>query len=230
MEMLKNPVSAFIAASAVFVFLSGGSSSRPHLLKAIRFMRPYANICILLAWLFVRFVSPAAMLDEGIVHREIGFLDFTRALLKHIQDQMEEFLATKFGTSTFASSSLVPRLSLYTNDFLGIILVVNIIRLVQCLYYSSWHEFKDGLIQSSFDFANANIPSIRKTFLKEQEKMEISLKESLWEGRMGVTKVLPKEGMDVDTLMKVRTGSVHLLVGFIILFRPSIFENIMNAC
>lgn len=206
METLKNPGSAFIAASAVFVFLSGGSSSRPHLLIAIRFMRPYANICILLAWFFVRFVFPAIMLDKGIVDREIGFLDFIQALLKHIQDQMEEFLATKFGTSTFASS-LVPRFSLYMNDLLGIILVVNVIRLVQCMYHSSWHEFKDGLIQSSFDFANANIPSVKKIFLKEQEKMEISLKESLWEGRTGVTKMLPKDGMDVETLLKVR--SVH---------------------
>jgi len=213
METLKSPVSAFIAASAVFVFLSGGSS--PGLLIAIRFMRPYANICILLAWLFVRFVSPVSTIDEGIVDREIGFLDFIQVLLKRLQDQMEEFLAMNFGTSTFANS-LVPRFSLYTNDFLGIILVVNSIRLIQRLSRSSWHEFKDGLIQSIFEFAKANIPSVEKTFLKEEEKMEISLKESLWEGRMGVTKMLPKEGMDMESLLKVR--SVHLLVGFIIYF------------
>jgi hypothetical protein len=189
--------------------------SSPHLIKTIRTVRPYAKFIIFLAWIYIRFIGSVAPGPENLDDK-MGFLDLFQKLFQSTADHMSTCFAgdssasssttIQFGNSSFTLSSLqlhIPRLALYTNDFLGIILALNVFHLVQYLHHFSWQEFKDRLIQSSFDFAKTNIPAVEKGFMKEEAKMEMSLKESMWEGRRDVMKILPKDGLDMEKVLTV---------------------------
>lgn len=92
---------------------------------------------------------------------------------------------------------------LYMNDFLGIVLIVTLLRLIQKLQHCSLAEMKNGVIQGVFAFTKEHIPFVKKELKKEVEKMESSLKESMWKGRKRVTKVLPKDGLDMNAIVEV---------------------------
>jgi hypothetical protein len=213
--MLTTAYELVVGGTILFFIVSVSMKSSPHLIKTIRTVRPYAKFIIFLAWIYIRFIGSVAPGPENL-DDEMGFLDLFQKLFQSTADHMATCFAgdssasssstIHFGNSAFTFSSLqlhIPRLALYTNDFLGIILALNVFHLVQYLHHFSWQEFKDRLIQSSFDFAKTNIPAVEKGFMKEEAKMEMSLKESMWEGRRDVMKILPKDGLDMEKVLTV---------------------------
>jgi hypothetical protein len=64
-------------------------------------------------------------------------------------------------------------------------------------------EFKNDTVELLFAFAKNHISAVRNGLLKEEEKMENALKNSLWKHRQNVTKILPKDGKNIEVLLQV---------------------------
>jgi len=136
---------------------------------------------------------------------QYGLFDLLQLYFQSVSNHLVNFARDDGTNSTtivnYIKAKMVSNICLYLNDFLGIVLVVTLVRYCQKLRHYSLQEWKDDSIQCIFAFANKYIPVVRNGLLKEEEKMEVALKKSLWKHRGEVTKVLPKEGKNIQDLL-----------------------------
>lgn len=130
-----------------------------------------------------------------------GVLDHLHSAISDVSSNMISLVA-QHTESPFAYR-LVENSSLFLNDFLGIVLIFAVVRAIRKLQYCSWAEIKDMVVE-------AILALNEKGLEKERDKMESSLKESMWKERKVVTKVLPKDGMDIDLLLKKITSRANI--------------------
>lgn len=190
--------------------------------KLIRTLRPYSKVIIIIIWIYVRmfhssgqrgtrdvlFYPKSANHTTGDVNNN-QYLEFQKCgildmVLLCVHSVSLKFMAVVHDRFSYALvDSIVSKLCLYVNDFLGIVLVVTLVRYSQRLMHSSMKELQNNLIDFIFSFAKNHISIVRNGLLREEEKMEVSLKNSLWKKRQNVTKVLPKEGKNIHALLEI---------------------------
>lgn len=203
-------------------------TSTPSTIVLMRTLRPYFKVFTALAWIYIRLIrqdskeefclllesddrnANTTSFDSGADNHamECQRPMFSRGLFDHIQNAFTALtMASTHYISKQTGSTFLHRfastLCLYTNDFLGMILIIALLQTIQKMQNYSLTELKEQSIQSVFDFAKVNISFVRKELIKEEVKMEKSLKESLWKGRKQVTRVLPKRGIDVVSVLAV---------------------------
>jgi hypothetical protein len=178
----------------------------------MRTVRPYVKVFIFLVWVYIRVIREESTEEtcQGLQYEMECRKEFavTQGLLHKIQisfavlsSASTEFISQQSGSVLF--HRLASRFFLYANDLLGIILIVGFLRTIQSIQQCTFSELKDRSVQYIFDFAKENISFVTKELAKEEDKMELSLKESLWGERKTLTKVLPKEGSNVLDLLQV---------------------------
>ena len=131
-----------------------------------------------------------------------------RGLLDHLHDAISDSVSTLIAliaqqTESLAVHRFAENSCLFLNDFLGILLISAVVRFIRKLQCWSWVEMKDMGVEAMFAFAKENIPVVRRGLKKEEEKMESSLKASMWKDRKIVTRVLPIDGTNMTSLLKV---------------------------
>jgi hypothetical protein len=144
--------------------------------------------------------------------QRFGLLDIILRLCHLLSWKIVHFVHGR--TNCALLENIVAKVCLYANDFLGIVLLVTLSRYYQKLGHYSMEEMKRDCIEFAFAFAKNHISVVRNSLLREEEKMEVALKESLWKQRNHVTKVLPKDGRDIQSLIQVswiHVWSVHSL-------------------
>ena len=166
-------------------------------------------------------VIPSAI-NTG-ANRHVGLLDHIKECLSTVAFSTMEHIQHRTGDSSIISN-ISAKVFLYTNDFLGILLIVTLLGCFQRIMHSSFQEIKDEGIQMVYDFAKVHIPFVRKQIEKEETKMVLSVKKSLWRGRKSVNRFLPKEGLEATTVFRVRINGSSLQVSFVV--RKSLITHI----
>lgn len=209
----------------------------PPLTVLLRTFRPVVKVFVAIIWIHIRLIRPVPTTtkediclasnsdsDIGVSTQcegdilpkvVVGLLDIVQKLITSLAIAFQSFIFKHSGSLSFIR--LASTLCLFINDFLGIILIAAFFRFTQKAFRYSLTEMKDQTIQTTFDLAKEYLPFVRNELLKEEAKMEISLKGSMWKDRKQVIKNLPKEGMAINSLIEVsKLGEYWALKSFVI--------------
>ncbi len=206
--------------------------SAPSPIVLMRTVRPHLKVVITLIWIYTRLVyqksrvqnSEICLLPLGSDGRnssasyedypqmECQHLYFNRGLLDHIYNAFTALtnVSAHFILKQTGSAFLhrfTSTMYLFANDVFGIVLMISLLRIIQKIKQYTFLELKEQIIQSIFDFAKENISFVKNELKNEEIKMEKSLKETFWKGRQTLTKVLPKHGVDIASVLDVRLAT-----------------------
>lgn len=147
-----------------------------------------------------------SFLNFTSIHPNTGLLDAFISWIYHLL-----YFILTFGGSRAADlqeNSIIPIFTAYRiiiNDLLGLVLIQSIIRYCITLHHLKWHEIKDSMISSIFDFCRRNIPIIKQKIQKEEDKFRLSMQTSLKDPTWTPTLSLPKHGKDHHSIIQKLT-------------------------
>lgn len=215
---LARSVTLFLLPSSTIILRQPASIT-----KLVRTIRPYTKAGIAILWVAMRiFYSGHLEKRDGVSHPDkiyftsgksqnsgsftqqlqyYGVLDLVQLYFRVVSEKLVSY--ARDNTDSVYVEEMVARISFYLNDFLGIVLLVTLVGYCQKLRHYSLEELKNDSVQAMFSFAKNHISAVQNGLLREEEKMEVALRKSLWKHRQHVTKVLPKEGKKIEALLRV---------------------------
>lgn len=155
---------------------------RSVLVVYVRKLRPFVSVVFCGLWFLYRLVGG-------------GDNQSLWTILVNCQKQIETFLIEHSG------NSIVPRAWSLALDAMVLVWMTATVRTVYCLLHFKFQEYKGWAIQSTYEWARWNIPSVKAEMKKQQARTKQELAPYMGKDpKRKVVDRLPLEGVPLDSL------------------------------